>query len=66
MPSWDLCSYEFWKDAGGLLITGHTGTNVMDVQVTVMDLVHHDLDTYHPDLAAAPCQDKQTVTFPLD
>ena len=26
-------SYNFWSKAGGLVKTGHTGTNVMDIQV---------------------------------
>jgi glycerate 2-kinase len=30
-------SYHYFKKAGGLLITGPTGTNVMDVQVTVIE-----------------------------
>ena len=28
-----LPSYEFWRQVGGLVMTGHTGTNVMDLQV---------------------------------
>ena len=31
-----LLSYEFWRQAGGLVMTGHTGTNVMDLQVESM------------------------------
>ena len=30
----NLPSYEFWKEAGGLVTTGHTGTNVMDLQAS--------------------------------
>ena len=32
--SHNLPSYEFWKEAGGLVTTGHTGTNVMDLQAS--------------------------------
>jgi glycerate-2-kinase len=30
-------SYHFFKAAGGLLITGPTGTNVMDLQIILLD-----------------------------
>ncbi|MRR33199.1 glycerate kinase [bacterium] len=30
-------SYTFFRDAGGLLITGPTGTNVMDMQIVVIE-----------------------------
>jgi len=29
-------SYSFWKSTGGLLITGLTGTNVMDLRVLII------------------------------
>ena len=29
-------SYTFFREAGGLLVTGPTGTNVMDVQIIVV------------------------------
>jgi glycerate-2-kinase len=29
-------SYTFFREAGGLLVTGPTGTNVMDVQIMVL------------------------------
>ena len=32
----DNDSYTFWKDVGGLVMTGHTGTNVMDVQILLL------------------------------
>lgn len=45
-PPADLCtakqclvennSYEFWRQAGGLVMTGHTGTNVMDLQIMLL------------------------------
>jgi glycerate-2-kinase len=30
-------SYHFFKKVGGLFITGPTGTNVMDIQITLLD-----------------------------
>jgi glycerate-2-kinase len=30
-------SYHFFKAAGGLFITGPTGTNVMDLQIILLD-----------------------------
>ncbi len=30
-------SYHFFEKAGGLFITGPTGTNVMDIQITLID-----------------------------
>ena len=30
-------SYNFFKKVGGLFITGPTGTNVMDIQITLLD-----------------------------
>jgi glycerate 2-kinase len=30
-------SYNFFKQAGGLYVTGPTGTNVMDIQVIIID-----------------------------
>jgi glycerate-2-kinase len=30
-------SYNFFKAAGGLFITGPTGTNVMDLQIILLD-----------------------------
>ncbi len=30
-------SYNFFRAAGGLFITGPTGTNVMDIQIVVID-----------------------------
>ena len=30
-------SYAFFRQAGGLVITGPTGTNVMDIQVIIVD-----------------------------
>merc|ERR1719341_1617513 len=29
-------SYEFWGQVGGLVMTGHTGTNVMDLQIMLL------------------------------
>jgi glycerate-2-kinase len=33
----DNDSYNFFRKAGGLLVTGPTGTNVMDIQIAVID-----------------------------
>ncbi len=33
-------SYHFFANAGGLLITGPTGTNVMDIQITLLNAGH--------------------------
>ena len=33
----DNDSYNFFKEVGGLLVTGPTGTNVMDVQIIIVD-----------------------------
>ena len=31
-------SYHFFEKAGGLFVTGPTGTNVMDIQIALLDL----------------------------
>merc|ERR1719342_1180119 len=36
----DNDSYAYWEKVGGLVKTGHTGTNVMDIQVLIVKHNH--------------------------
>ena len=37
-------AYSFWKQVAGLIICGHTGTNVMDLQLLLVKAVASNTD----------------------